>query len=164
MITYLLVLSGTCAVAIRLSVSKGFASAFSQLTVRESMCLVSGAALICGCFFAGVSNLYREVYFLLALPGLFAMARVSPSLPSARLARVTGWLALLLMFYMPFHRLFSRVFGSIDAVWVCAELIWWWVVAVLMAVLLRYSFTSEVWRAMSKSIDLWRSRSPSYGR
>lgn len=155
---------GTGAMAMGLSLSKGFASAFAQLTLRESMCLVSGAALICACFFAGVSNLYREVYFLLAMPGLFAMSRVSPSRPIAWLARLSGSLALLLMFYMPFDRLFSRVFGSIDAVWVCAELMWWWVVAVLLAVLLRYSFTSEVSRAMSKWINMCLSRGPSDGR
>ncbi len=146
--TYLVMLGATCFIAIRIAASESFGFALIGLTMRESLCLLSGAAVICGCFFAGTSQFYRGVFLLLALPGLFAMARTSPSLRVAWVTRLTGCISLLLMFEMPVQRLVRDVFGRFQngvsfLGWMSFELLWWWVVAALLAILLRYAFTSQ---------------------
>src|SRR5262249_24149701 len=49
-------------------------SAFTYLPTRRADFLVVGAALVCGCFFAGQSVIYKGIFLLLALPGLLTLS------------------------------------------------------------------------------------------
>jgi hypothetical protein len=97
--------------------------------------LIAGSALLCGCFFAAQNVVYRELFFLFALPGLAVHPR-------------GGWLVPAVMFLM-WEEALRRAFGifttwllgaqtSIDlqiAFWLVREIIWWWVIIELGAIL-----------------------------
>jgi hypothetical protein len=126
------------------------------LSERELLCLIAGAALICGCFLTGRSAMYRGIDLLFALPGLIGLAGDAIGRIRAML-RVTVAAILLSMFSQPSHRFLGESFsvftednGSAlaSALWLIRELMWWWIVAVLLAVLLRFGVTSNMWRAL----------------
>lgn len=150
-VSFLVLAISACTLAIKLASASAFRSAFDRLTTRETLCLVSGAALICGCFFTGTSSLYRGVLFLLVLPGLVALAHLSSSKTVGRMVRATTWLTLSLLFSLPVGRLVDRLFGRVqlpDAplmtliYWLVCELAWWWIAAMLSAILIYFVLVS----------------------
>ena len=128
-------------------------AAQARLSRRETDFLVVGAALICGCFFAGQSVIYRGIFLLLALPGLAAL---SHDLPTRGGRRLLGGTCALIVFVLwtPFLDACLLAVGLTVKIeyqgnpydwfpnmpagyllWLASELAWWWIVAVLLAVL-----------------------------
>lgn len=145
-----------------------FRSALRLLNRRENLTLVAGAMLIGGCFLSGRSINYRGIMILLALPGLSAMARTSPSITIRRLFQTTTWIALLLMFYLPPQRLIYNLFGSLAkggaspiaiSFWGFRELCWWWFVTILAAILACFILDSPVWLTMTGRPPTQKKRS-----
>jgi hypothetical protein len=156
--TYCLLATGTLMTTLRFVRCSDFQAVLRGLTQRESLCLVAGAALIDGCFFSGRSIGYREVLMLLAFPGLLALTRTSPSDALSRVFRITVWVGVTLMMYPVPQRLIDDRFGSIVfgsgslaafTFWFCREVCWWWFVAVLAAILIRFALDSPVWQAVA---------------
>jgi hypothetical protein len=160
----LLVLFIAYMIARHLSRRADLQAAFNDLTSRESLCLVAGATLVCGCFFSGDSIGYREIMILLALPGLAALAH-SSSTTLATIVRVTAWIAVFLMTSVVPQRLIHGWFGGIATTvswpavgfWLFRELCWWWFVAVLGAILTCFVRQSPLWSAISEPSG-WQRR------
>jgi hypothetical protein len=160
----LLVLFIAYMIARYLSQRADLQAAFNDLTSRESLCLVAGATLVCGCFFSADSIGYREIIILLALPGLTALAR-SSSGTLAIIVRVTTWIAVFLMTSVVPQRLIHGWFGGIATTvswpavgfWLVRELCWWWFVAVLGAILTCFVRQSPLWSAISEPSG-WQRR------
>ena len=119
--------------------------AFAALNQREQLCFVAGGALFCGCFITGNSVVYRETLLLFALPALFRFQHVT-SLPGV--VRITGWIAVGLMWSVPLGDAVQAMFGDMtDAVWhapsfafwIAREVLWWWVFAVMVSGLICFA-------------------------
>jgi hypothetical protein len=101
--------------------------------------LIAGAGIACACFFLAQNILYRAVVLLLALPGACTLAE---TLPKARWLAVVmvllmweslfrvGTLAIMLALTGP-----ALAYASVIMVWLCRELLWWWMVTQFLAVL-----------------------------
>lgn len=147
----ILLIAPCCAAAVSVARRYDLRSALRRLSARQADFLAVGAALMCGCFFAGQNVIYRGIFFLLVLPGLAALSRAVPA--GGRVFRWTAG-AILLVLWTPFlnaallaARLATplqypadgfRVFPGFDpgyALWLVSELAWWGVIAVFLAVL-----------------------------
>ncbi|MBV8131493.1 MAG: hypothetical protein JO282_03130 [Alphaproteobacteria bacterium] len=114
----------------------------------ELQCLAIGSMLVTVCFFAGQNVNYRGVYFLLALPGLIHLYRLADKTSIRHLWGQTIAAVLFVMWDEFFRRAIHAMlvpFAS-DGMrlrveiffWVGRELIWWWVIAGLSAIVLSY--------------------------
>lgn len=125
-----------------LSVQSRLRPAIAALTEAEAIGLLIGAMLIVGCFLLGQSGEYRAVHLLFVLPALCALATSGSARP---LASVTLWVILAQLWGDLASGLADR-FGGIPPgdsavtvmrlLWFVRELAWWWIVAVLLALLL----------------------------
>jgi hypothetical protein len=149
-------------------------SALAQLPTRDAGFLVVGAAIICGCFFAGQSVLYKGIFLLLALPGLLALSHNLPWQP-ARIAFRGGSVAIVFVLWFVF---FEWCIGAAGLgkpprymfdegqsgplgylLWFFNELAWWWIIIVLLTALGGYVLNSELWAVLSRVLPLparWR--------
>jgi len=117
-------------------------------TGGETRNLAIGSILLVACFFAGQSIGYRGIYLLLVLPGLVLLRQ---SAIEAATRRWLGWMivvALGLMWNELIRHAYDLVAGlptpefkaspfRIAAwflMWIGRELLWWWLIAGLMAV------------------------------
>jgi hypothetical protein len=131
-----------------------FRAAIAALAPDERGFLVIGAALICGCFFAGTNDSYRGVHFLFILPGMIALA----AMPGGRVFGFSVAGILLLMWGLALQRIMTKLSGgygdpisgsvAIHAYWLIHELTWWYVVSVLLGVLFCFVTQSPVWLAI----------------
>ena len=139
----------------------GLSAAMATIGVRERNLLVLGSAVMCGCFFLGQNIWYRAIFLLLVLPGLFAISRAAASLRGRRWSLGTG-VAIVFLMWEEFFR-----FGMLRALhaagapagpiagfhflfWFVREAVWWWVIAILLAVLAEFLRRSAMVReAMS---------------
>src|SRR5271163_3129606 len=155
-------------------------SAVAQLPSRKADFLAVGAAIICGCFFAGQSVIYKGIFLLLALPGLLALSHKLP-LPWARAAfRGTCFAIVFALWFLfieasiqvaglgtkpPYllkdgHFVNEGLAGLVGYVaWLCNELAWWWIVIVLLSVFGTFVLNSQLWAMVSRVLRLparWR--------
>ena len=94
--------------------------------------LLGGAAVLVLCFFSTQNFVYRAMFFLLVLPGVFAMGRT-------RLAA-----AILLLMWEPLLRFLGNgillpVAGGNILLWLGYELLWWVVMIELAAMLIGFA-------------------------
>jgi hypothetical protein len=150
-------IAGTVAICRRFTMDGQLPTAMTALTDRERNLLVLGSALICGCFFAGQNVWYRAIFLLLVLPGLFAIARAAAARRGRSWALGTSIAIVFLMWEEGFRFGVERtlkmagVSGTHTAeihflFWIFREAVWWWVVAILAAVLLEFLRRSAVVR------------------
>ena len=149
--------------ALRIGGDARLRRAVARLAPREAVCLAAGAMLLCGCFFAGTSVGYRAVFLLFALPGLLALARVAEAGRLSRRLRYAVAFALVLLWALPVQRLVAAAVGPFwapsgviphplgtlllgAAVWLLREALWWWLITVLLAMVLRSVLDSRTWR------------------
>jgi hypothetical protein len=130
-----------------------------ELTQHEMIFLIMGSALIVGCFFAGQNIGYRGIFLLFVIPGLLAIARRGSSRGMCALGRVTAVLVVLIMWGECIRQnlLMLAVAGAgapsmpilvlTNYFWLLRELAWWWVIAVLTAVLLEFVWGSQTVQA-----------------
>lgn len=128
----------------------------AALPVATGLQLLAGALLIVGCFFAGQSIAYRAIFLLLTMPGLYAMGEAAQSPALRRICRKALWVAVFLLWEEAIRLGLDRGVAALGMgdgggflaglmFWVFRELIWWWMVAVLLAVVLRFAWVSPVW-------------------
>jgi hypothetical protein len=110
----------------------------AALPARDAMFLTLGAALICGCFFAGQNVGYRGVYFLFVLPGLLTRWRGAARPGQRRLFMSASLLVVLLMWEECFRHAIGALAPDIVARmwWLLRELAWWYMAGLLTAILL----------------------------
>jgi hypothetical protein len=132
----------------RINQNDALGAGLVKLPPSHALCLVIGATLIVGCFFAGRSVLYRGIFFLLTLPGLLSLARAAPHDVARTWLRPCIAVVLFLMWSDFFrHRVHdlsallpsSLVADNVEMLfWAAKELTWWWVTAVFCGLLLHY--------------------------
>ncbi|MDR3538510.1 MAG: hypothetical protein P4L71_18585 [Acetobacteraceae bacterium] len=125
----------------------------AMLPARTEYLLLVGATLIVGCFFAGQNVAYRGVFLLLVLPGLLALRDRVEDRPLRRILALTIGAILLVGWQLTARVLLGDALGGSYgeiartrpalAVWLLHELAWWWIAAILLAVLLRFVATSQ---------------------
>ena len=138
-------------------------AALARLSARRSNFLIVGAGLLCGCSFVIDNVIYRGMFFLLVLPGL---ATLTDQMTTPRGRRVFG-AALIAIPFVTWRRFFDLCLtaashwvetpyqgtGPYEAfprftahylLWFAAELAWWWIIAVLLAVLGAFVLRSDV--------------------
>ncbi len=142
-ILFLAVLSGAAFAALRIARIPAFAGTVAKLSPRHKSALMVGALLFCGCFVAGTSIAYREVFLLFALPALLSFQYESALWP---LMRWIGVMTIPLMWCSFPALCLDMAFGPMDATggpvitvafWLVRELVWWWLFILLSAVLFR---------------------------
>jgi Glycosyltransferase family 87 len=139
----------------------------------EADCLIVGALLLVGCFFAGRNIDYRGIYFVLAMPGLLSLRRATASVDTRRfLTRIAA--AVVLVTWEEFFR--HMLYAAADKIsvagsgprlellfWLGGELLWWWLIAGLAAIVFCYiqqlPFVSDAMAALPKRRRL-RQQSP----
>jgi hypothetical protein len=108
--------------------------------------LLIGALLLTACFFAGQNIDYRGIYFTLVMPGLVRLCQSSGD-PAVRrfLARMIAAI-LFVAWEEPLRRAIHMIAAAIAAdwlrprvellFWIGRELVWWWLIAGLAAIVL----------------------------
>jgi hypothetical protein len=150
-------IAGIVVICRRFTVDGQLSAAMTALADRERSLLVLGSALICGCFFAGQNVWYRAIFLLLALPGLFAVARAAPARRGRNWAVGTSIATVFLMWEECFRFGIERALKAAGAsgthtaeihflFWIFREAVWWWVVAILSAILVEFLRRSAVAR------------------
>ena len=111
----------------------------------EAECLIVGAVLLAGCFLAGQNVDYRGIYFVLVMPGLLVLCRSASAVEVRRfLARMIGAVV-----FVAWEEVIRGIFNAAAAAlpnvlrpraetlfWLGRELVWWWLVAGLAAIVL----------------------------
>ena len=112
--------------------------ALAAMPKWETGLLISGATLICGCFFAGLNANYRAIMLLLALPGLLWLGRSMPDRAGRAAFMTTTCLIVFVMWTPPIQQAilqFTSGFAYFLGHWLLNEVAWWCVVCMLLAVL-----------------------------
>jgi Glycosyltransferase family 87 len=112
----------------------------------ESHCLLVGALLVTACFLAGQNVDYRGIYFVLVAPGLIRLHRTARDNGLRKfLARMVA--AVLFVACGPcFRHAFYAMTAELPSdgarqraellFWIGRELVWWWLIAGLAAIVL----------------------------
>ncbi len=112
----------------------------------ETQRLLVGALLLTTCFFVGQNIDYRGIYFILVIPGLIRLCQ-SSSDPAIRRFLVRMIAAVLFVAWEePLRRAVDMIAAAIVAdwlrprvevlFWIGRELVWWWLIAGLAAIVL----------------------------
>ena len=119
----------------------------------EGVLLLAGAALMVGCFLAGMSIMYRAIFLLMVLPALLRFAGDSRSEATSRLLRVAPWLVLVLLWaWLVPLPVSGELYGpGWLAVYVMWQFAWWALMALLLAALF-----AQIWD--SRAIRDFRGR------
>jgi hypothetical protein len=115
---------------------------------REMQCLTIGGLVVTACFFAGQNINYRGIYFLLVLSGLVRQ-RGSADGPAIRqFLRLMIAAVLFVMWEEPLRRALHAIVAPVASsglgsrtevfFWIGRELVWWWLIAGLAAIVLSY--------------------------
>jgi hypothetical protein len=157
-----LAILGLCAAAAAVSLARdgGFVFAFSQTTERDRTSLVMASAVIVGCFFAGQSILYRAIFLIPVVGGLCALRRAAPR-PGLR-SRLAGLIgaSLGLMWEGAVHGVLFPGHGIPALYLLLREVLWWWVIANLTAVLIVFTATSEALAFIRPLLLGWMAPKP----
>jgi hypothetical protein len=142
--------------AVRIERRFRLAAALAAMPRREAGFLVSGALLVCACFFAGQNVGYRAIMILPTLPGLLFLSR---SLPDGRvLFAATCWAIVLVMWVIPIQQVIAVLFSGNGMIvllhWLINQLAWWLIVTALLAVLLGFMLGSEMGRLAMRRLRL----------
>lgn len=146
----------------------GLHQAFAALASRHRIFLVAGSAIMVGCFFAGQSIYYRAVFFLLALPGFLAAARIASSRRARSVCLVTSGVIVFLMWeeclrYLIYvglrtnHSVPPVLFAEVYSLfWIIREAAWWWVATMMLTVLLDFVRQAPVLRQLrGMAVGFW---------
>jgi hypothetical protein len=131
--------------ALRLAHRTGVVASLDSLSRPDQCFLVTGATLVCGCFFLGQSLPYRAIYLLIALPALLILSHASADPTARKTFRLTVAAVLFVLWQVPPRRFIAWVFGgtyfpvqwgAVNYVaWFIVEVVWWLLITVLMAIL-----------------------------
>jgi hypothetical protein len=142
------------AICRRLSRFAQLRAAIAELPDGERFFMVTGSAVIAGCFFAGQSIGYRGIFLLLVMPGLLALSR-SDIRRLRALCLGSATVIVLLMWGECLRQAFDGGFGF----WLLRELGWWWSVSVMLTLVADFLWGSPVLQAASAWLSRQRVRS-----
>ena len=141
--------------AIRMARAPATRASIAQLSPRQSFFLVSGAALIAGCFFAGQSLNYRGVHLLLILPAFLTLSDHE----AAQQDGSRFWRASVVIVFLMWGDCL-RTWLSNDGLmlarlglWLIRELLWWWLAGNLLGVLLCFALDAPLFRELRAYFD-----------
>jgi hypothetical protein len=109
-------------------------------TGNEMRRLALASVLITACFAAGPNNNYREIYFLLVIPGLVRLRLATTDPRLCRRCSCLITVILLLMWEQFIRPRLEDIDGPATwfAPWFVYELLWWWLIAALGAIAASY--------------------------
>jgi hypothetical protein len=142
------------AICRRLSRFAQLRAAIAELPDGERFFMVTGSAVIAGCFFAGQSIGYRGIFLLLVMPGLLALSR-SDIRRLRALCLGSATVIVLLMWGECLRQAFDGGFGF----WLLRELGWWWSVSVMLTLVVDFLWGSPVLQVASAWLSRQRVRS-----
>lgn len=134
----------------------GLRRALVALPPVDRALLICGAAITAGCFFAGQSVGYREIFLLFCAPGTLALQRmrVAPAvrrfgMQMTALILFELWQGVLTWnstFFETVKLWFGPEFGTAlwSALWIGRELTWWFIAAALTGILFCSFFGSAL--------------------
>jgi len=140
-------LAAICAGAVTVSFlrDRGWVEAAAAMDRREQTMFVLGAAIMVGCFFAGRNGNYRGIFLLPVVAGLIAMRRACAD--TSTRSRL-GWLVAIVIALMwdsavmrPVYDMSLKLFFL---VWCVFEVLFWYAIASLLAVLIVFAAQSQV--------------------
>jgi hypothetical protein len=142
------------ALAVTIATFEDLQDGLELLSERNRVFLLVGCALIVGCFFAAQNGAYRGIYFLFVLPAITAMWRAPVSRAVRQRFILTGVCVLFLMWSQFLDRTREEVFDLLTvstatlefsrfAFWLLREVVWWWVVTILLALALCLIYRSQ---------------------
>jgi Glycosyltransferase family 87 len=114
---------------------------------KEMQWLAIGSILLTACFFTGQNITYRGIYFLLVIPGFAYLHRSARETEIRSLWAPMIAAAIFLMWEEFFRRALHAIVAPIQSqrlglpevyFWIGRELVWWWLVAGLAAIILSY--------------------------
>jgi hypothetical protein len=157
-----LLLASTLVMALRLARHDDLRAGLTTIPDYASRILAIGGVLVVGCFFAHQNVGYRGVFLLLILPGLLALIHAPANGGLRPVFKVTVGAMLCVLWELTTRHLVADVFGGSYnpvegsligyTVWVVQELAWWWLIAVLLGVLLRFVADSPAWRDLRMAL------------
>ena len=115
-----------------------------QLPNGERVLMVIGSAVIAGCFFAGQSVEYRGIFLLLVMPGLLALSR-----SAIRELRALCLGSALVIVLLMWGECLRQALGCGFGFWLLRELVWWWTVTFMLALIADFLLESPVWQTAS---------------
>ena len=127
-------LAGTAGSTLLLLRALRLRAAMAALAAHEAALLMIGALTLVGCFFTGRSFAYREVFFLLTMPGLLSLGRrggTAGAVAGAALAAI-----VFLMWSSALHNWLDLAAIDATSLFFVRELGFWWLVSFLLAVIL----------------------------
>jgi len=121
----------------------------------DARLLLSGAALLVGCFFAGQSIGYRGIFLLLVLPGV-ARGPAPARMVAAVLALMWGEsVRVAVLALAPAIGLPEAVTSVLFMIyWIGRELLWWWLIGRLGGILLAFARTAPLLRLLPRPLAL----------
>ena len=160
----------TVILAVRLALRRDLVDAFALLSESERVFLLLGCVVLVACFFTGQSYRYRAVFFLFVLPAMTALWTERHSRFATLLFGITSICVVFLMwgYYL------ARSVGALVAMlpgpkvlgaavktgfWLGREMIWWWVIGVMLAAILLIVAESEIARDFARLLVRARRRS-----
>ncbi len=142
------------ALAVTIATFEDLQESLEYLSERQRVFLLVGCALLVGCFFAAQNGAYRGIYFLFVLPAITTMWHAPVSSAVRQRFILTGVCSLFLMWAQFLDRVREEVLGLLGAsdsalklsrvsFWLLREVVWWWVVTILVALALCLIYRSQ---------------------
>jgi hypothetical protein len=121
----------------------GLGAAFVRMAERDKLVLALGSAVIVGCFFAGQSVGYCGIFLIFVVAGLVALRRGAQDGDRPKLMA----LILSVLFSMCYGA-FRQALGTVGlplhaGLWLVNELLWWWLAAALIGMLVIFARGSD---------------------
>jgi hypothetical protein len=139
------------AICRRLSRFAELRAASAELPSGERVLMVMGGAVIAGCFFAGQSVGYRGIFLLLVMPGLLTLSR-----SGVRELRALCLGSALVIVLLMWGECLRQALGGGFGFWLLRELVWWWTVTFMLALVADFLRESPVLQGASA----WLGRQP----
>jgi len=144
----------TIAAATAIAKTEELQKSLEFLSDHSRVMMLIGAALIVGCFFAAENAPYRAIYLLFALPGITDLWSAPISKASRQRYVLAAACALFLMWSPFLYRIMTEglaalhvapalIFDTRIAYWFLREIVWWWMIAILLAFLLGLIYQSQ---------------------
>ncbi len=133
---WLALLAATLTASRWLARQPDFRRALAALPPESADALRAGAVLVCGCFVAGPSIGYRGIFLLFTVPGIARIASLAGGAAWFGIIAVlmVMWLPLPMHFFDPGEAAGAREAApAFLALWLLREVLWWGLIAVLLA-------------------------------
>lgn len=140
--------------AVTIATVEDLQNGLELLSERSRVFLLVGCALIVACFFGAQNAGYRGIYFLFVLPGVTELWRAPVNKAVRQRFVVTGACVLFLMWGQFLDRVREEAFDLFEtptiaieysrfAFWFAREVVWWWLVTILLALALCLIYRSR---------------------